>query len=101
MQKPSAALVRAQQYLQGRGVPQSCEQGLIYLKAATEQNDPRAAVQMGALYSSGFCVEQDRVKAYKWFASAHDLEPSNRWIDRNLNQLWAQMSPDERRKVQQ
>jgi hypothetical protein len=101
MQRPSAALVRAQQYLQGRGVPQSCEQGLIYLKAATEQNDPRAAVQMGALYSSGFCVEQDRVKAYKWFASAHDLEPSNRWIDRNLNQLWAQMSPDERRKVQQ
>jgi hypothetical protein len=100
-QKPSAALLRAQQYLQGRGVPQSCEQGLMYLKAATEEQDPRAAIQMGALYSSGYCVEQDRVKAYKWFSSARDMEPANPWIEKNLNGLWAQMTPEERRRVQQ
>lgn len=99
-QKPSPALIKAQRYLQGRGVPQSCEQGLMYLKAATEDNDPGAAVQMGALYSSGHCVQQDLVKAYKWFASAHDMQPENRWIEKNLNQLWAQMTPDERRRVQ-
>jgi len=99
-QRPSAALIRAQQYLQGRGVRQSCEQGLMYLKAATEQNDPRAAVQMAALYSSGHCVEQNRVKAYQWFSSAHELDPSNTWIEKNLNQLWARMSPEERRHVQ-
>jgi len=97
--KPSAALVRAQQYLQGRGVPQSCEQGMMYLKAATEENDPRAAVQMGALYSSGHCVQQDRVQAYKWFSTARNLEPENTWIEKNLNQLWAEMTPEERRNI--
>ena len=96
---PSPALVKAQQYLHGRGVRQSCEQGMVYLKAATRENDPDAAVQMGALYSSGFCVAQNRVKAYQWFASAQEMKPDNRWITKNLNQLWAQMTPDERRQI--
>ena len=74
--------------------------GLMYLKAATEENDPRAAVQMAALYASGHCVEQDRVKAYQWFSSAHELDPNNTWIEKNLNQLWARMTPEERRHVQ-
>ena len=54
---------------------------------------------MAALYSSGHCVQQDLVKAYKWYSSAHDLQPGNRWIERNMNQLWAQMTPDERHKA--
>ncbi len=95
--KPSAALVRAQQYLQGRGVPQSCEQGLIYLKVATDKGDPGAAIQMAALYASGHCVKQDRVMAYRWFNSAHELEPANMWIQKNMDQLWGQMSDQERR----
>jgi len=95
--KPSAALVRAQQYIRGRGVPQNCEQGLIYLRAATEKNDPGAAIQMAALYSSGLCVKQDRVMAYRWFNSAHELQPANMWIQKNMDQLWAQMTSQERR----
>lgn len=95
--KPSAALLRAQQYLQGKGVPQNCEQGMLYLRAATEKNDPGAAIQMAALYSSGHCVKQDRVMAYRWFNSAHELEPANTWIQRNMDQLWAQMTSQERR----
>jgi uncharacterized OB-fold protein len=95
--KPSAALLRAQQYLQGRGVPQNCEQGLLYLKAATDKGDPGAAIQMAALYASGHCVKQDRVMAYRWFNSAHELEPANMWIQKNMDQLWAQMSSQERR----
>ncbi len=95
--KPSAALLRAQQYLQGRGVPQNCEQGMLYLRAATEKNDPGAAIQMAALYSSGHCVKQDRVMAYRWFNSAHELQPANIWIQRNMDQLWAQMTSQERR----
>ena len=95
--KPSATLVRAQQYLQGRGVPQSCEQGMIYLKAATDKGDPGAAIQMAALYASGHCVKQDRVMAYRWFNSAHELEPANMWIQKNMDQLWAQMTSQERR----
>ena len=95
--KPSAALARAQQYLQGRGVPQSCEEGLLYLKAATDKSDPGAAIQMAALYASGHCVKQDRVMAYRWFNSAHELEPANMWIQKNMDQLWAQMTSQERR----
>ena len=97
--KPSAALVKAQKYLHGRGVRQNCEQGLVYLKAATEENDPQAAVQMAALYSSGFCVQQDRVKAYRWFSSAQEMNPDNHWIAKNMSQLWAQMTPSERRQA--
>lgn len=98
--KPSMALIQAQNYLQGRGgVRQNCEQGLVYLKAATEKSDPAAAVQMGALYASGHCVQQDRVMAYRWFNSAHELDPANPWIQTNLDQLWAQMSPQERHQI--
>ena len=95
--KPSAALVRAQKYIRGTGVPQNCEQGLLYLKAATDKSDPGAAIQMAALYSSGICVKQDRVMAYRWFNSAHELQPANMWIQKNMDQLWAQMSSQERR----
>jgi uncharacterized protein YdeI (BOF family) len=95
--KPSAALVRAQQYIRGTGVQQNCEQGLLYLRAATDKNDPGAAIQMGALYSSGVCVKQDRVMAYRWFNSAHELQPANMWIQKNMDALWAQMSSQERR----
>ncbi len=97
--KPSMALVNAQRYLQGKGVRQNCTQGLQYLKTATQQNDPEAAVQMAALYASGHCVRQDRVQAYKWFTSANELQPSNPWIEKNLNWLWAGMTSAERRQI--
>ncbi len=96
-QKPSSTLLRAQQFLQGKGVQQNCEQGLIYLRAAAQKNEPAAAVQMGALYAAGHCVQQDKVMAYRWFNAAHELQPANQWIQRNLNQLWAQMSEQEHR----
>ncbi len=99
--RPSATLLRAQQYLQGRGVKQNCEQGLMYLRAAAEKNEPAAAVQMGALYASGHCVQRDQVAAYRWFNSAHELDPANPWIQTNLDQLWAQMTPQERQRAAQ
>lgn len=96
-EKPSPTLTRAQQFLHGRGVPQNCEQGLVYLRAAAQKNEPAAAVQMGALYASGHCVHQDRVMAYRWFNSAHELEPANQWIIKNMDVLWGQMTEQERR----
>jgi TPR repeat protein len=96
-QKPSSTLLRAQQFLQGKGVQQNCEQGLVYLRAAAQKNEPAAAVQMGALYASGHCVQQDKVMAYRWFNAAHELQPANQWIQRNLNQLWSEMSDQEHR----
>ncbi len=97
--QPSPALVRAQQYLQGKGVRQNCEQGLVYLRVAARGNDPEAAVQMGALYSSGHCVRLDRVMAYRWFTSAREQEPENRWIQQNLDLLWARMTSQERQQI--
>lgn len=100
LRRPSAALLRADQYLHGKGgVTQNCEQGLIYLRAAVKNNEPAAAVQMGALYATGHCVQQDRVMAYRWFNSAHELDPRNPWIQTNLDQLWARMTPQERRQA--
>jgi len=99
-QKPSAALLRAQQYLQGRGVRQNCEQGLLFLRAATEQDDAGAAIQMGALYASGHCVRRDPVKAYQWFNVARQQQPENRRLENNLNRMWAEMTPQERQRLQ-
>lgn len=99
-EKPSPALSKAQRYLQGKGVRQSCAQGMMYLKAATEQNDPNAAVQMAALYASGHCVQRDRVKAYQWFATANSQQPGNQWIAKNMNHLWAEMTPQQRRQFE-
>ncbi|HLY99256.1 MAG TPA: zinc ribbon domain-containing protein [Candidatus Angelobacter sp.] len=98
--RPSAALLRAQQYLQGRGVRQNCEQGMLFLRAATEQDDASAAIQMGALYASGHCVRRDPVKAYQWFNVARQQQPENRRIEDNLNRMWAEMTPQERHRVQ-
>src|SRR5262249_2013641 len=58
--KPSPELVKAQQLLQGKGgVSPNCEQGLVYLRAAAQKNEPAAAVQMSSLYATGRCVQQD------------------------------------------
>lgn len=98
--RPSKMLMKAQQYIQGTGgMAQNCEQGLVYLRAAAQKNEPAAAVQMGALYASGQCVKQDRVMAYRWFNSAHELQPSNQWIQRNMDHLWGEMNAQERRQA--
>src|SRR5262249_4095123 len=95
--KPSAALLKAQQYL--RGTSPNCEQGLVYLRAAAQKNEPAAAVQMSTLYSVGQCVQQDRVMAYRWLNSAHELAPGNASIQTRMDMLWGQMTSQERRQA--
>jgi hypothetical protein len=98
--QPSSMLMKAQQYLQGSGgVRQNCEQGLIYLRAAAQKNDPEAAVQMGALYASGHCVQRDPVMAWRWFNSAREQEPTNQFIKANMDRLWSGMTEKERRQA--
>jgi hypothetical protein len=89
----------AQRYLQGKGVPQDCNRGVSLLRSAARQANPKARIQMAALYLSGHCVEQNLPQAYSWFAQAQELEPNNAWIERNLNSLWAKMTDEERRRV--
>jgi hypothetical protein len=90
---------RGQAYLSGHGAPQSCDQGVVYTRAAAQQGNPKAAVQMGALYATGRCVSQDRVQAYNWFNEALRNDPNNEYVERSRSTLWAQMTSEERQRA--
>jgi TPR repeat protein len=90
---------RGQAYLSGHGAPQSCDQGVVYTRASAQQGNPKAAVQMGALYATGRCVSQDRVQAYNWFNEALRNDPNNEYVERSRSTLWAQMTEEERQRA--
>ena len=90
---------RGQAYLSGHGAPQSCDQGVVYTRAAAQQGNAKAAVQMGALYATGRCVSQDRVQAYNWFNEALRNDPNNEYVERSRSTLWAQMTSEERQRA--
>jgi TPR repeat protein len=92
-------LVQGENYLYGRGVRKSCQQALVYFRAAANEENAPAMSHLGAMYASGNCVPIDRRAAYKWFARAGSTDPSNQWIQRNLNMLWRDMSAEERASV--
>lgn len=93
-------LIKAQQYLQGKnGSGQNCQQGLVYLRSAIAKSNPKAMVQMGALYMSGKCVTQDPVAAYNWLSEAQSFDPYNPWIAKSKTALYASMTDSERQKI--
>lgn len=92
-------IIQADKYIQGRGVRKNCSTGINLLRQAVSEGNPAASVKLGALYWSGTCVTQSKVTAYRWFSRAHSLEPTNRWVERSRNSLWASMSPEEQRRV--
>lgn len=92
-------LLAGEKYLYGRGVAQDCDQAVIYLRAAAEEQNAPAMAHLGAMYASGQCVNQDRKAAYSWFARAQLADPKNKWITRNLNMLWRDMSPEQRAAI--
>jgi TPR repeat protein len=62
---------RAQAYLgfmyqNGRGVPQSFEEGARLYRASAEQGFPPAQYMLGLMYDKGQGVPQDYVLAYMW-----------------------------------
>jgi hypothetical protein len=87
----------AQKYLYGRGgVAQDCDRGMRLLKPAANQGNPKAMVEMGALYSAGLCAPHDLPTAYRWFALASRKEPDNASIQTDLQKLWSEMTQPER-----
>jgi hypothetical protein len=90
----------AQKYLQGKGVEQNCDLGMRLLRSAADEPNPHAKIQMGALYLTGHCVQQDQAEAYRWFSQAYSLDPKNSWVEKNLTEIWARMSPEERERAQ-
>jgi hypothetical protein len=87
----------AQKYLYGRGgVSQDCDRGMRLLKPVANQGNPKAMVEMGALYSAGLCTPHDLPTAYRWFALALRKQPDNASIQGDLQKLWSEMTQPER-----
>jgi hypothetical protein len=86
----------AQKYLYGRGAPQDCDRGLKLLKPAANAANPKAMIEMGALYSAGLCTPRDLPTAYRWFAIALRKEPDNEPVQKDLQKLWSEMTQPER-----
>lgn len=99
---PDDALVgNAEKYLYGRGVPQNCDRALVSLRAAADRQNVRARALLGTMYATGHCVPRDLPNAYRWFAQASRQETDNMWIQRNLEMIWREMTPQERQLAMQ
>ncbi len=86
----------AQKYLYGKGVRQDCDRALRILKPAADQANPKAMIEMGALYSAGLCTPRDLPTAYRWFALALRKQPDNQSVQTDLQKLWGEMTQPER-----
>lgn len=96
---PESALdpvTEAHPYLYGRGAAQDCDRGLRILKPAANAGNPKAMIEMGALYSAGLCTPHDLPTAYRWFALALRKDPSNDQVQTDLQKLWSEMTQPER-----
>jgi hypothetical protein len=89
-------VAEAQKYIYGRGVTQDCDRGMRLLKPAAAQANPKAMIEMGALYSAGLCTPHDLPTAYRWFAMALRKEPDNQAVQSDLQKLWGEMTQPER-----
>jgi len=97
--KPAApydAVSEAQKYLYGRGASQDCDRGMRLLKPQANKANPKAMIEMGALYSAGLCTPRDLPTAYRWFAMALRKDPDNTALHADLTKLWGEMTQPER-----
>ena len=95
--QPVDTVSEAQKYLYGRGgAAQDCDRGLRMLKPAANAANPKAMIEMGALYSAGLCTPRDLPTAYRWFAIALRKEPDNEAVQKDLQKLWGEMTQPER-----
>ena len=85
-----------ERYLYGRGVPEDCERAQRNLQIAARQSNAKAQTLLGAMYATGHCVGRDLPNAYRWFAKALHGDPGNSRVQRDLEVLWKQMTPEER-----
>ena len=91
-----ALVANAEKYLYGRGVPENCDRALSSLRAAAQRQNSRARSLLGSMYATGHCVPRDLPNAYRWFALASRDNTDNMWVQRNLEMIWREMTPQER-----
>ncbi len=85
-----------EKYLYGRGVPEDCSRAQRNLQIAARESNAKAQTLLGAMYATGHCVGRDLPTAYRWFAKALHGDPRNSRVQRDLEVLWKQMTPEER-----
>ena len=85
-----------EKYLYGRGARANCALAQRNLLIAARQSNPKAQTLLGAMYATGHCVNRDLPTAYRWFAQALHGDPGNFRVQRDLEVLWKQMTPEER-----
>jgi len=85
-----------EKYLYGNGVPANCDRAQKSLRAAAGHGNAKALSMIGTMYATGHCVDRDLPNAYRNFAKALHLDPSNSRIQSDLEILWRQMSSEER-----
>ena len=95
-----APVLLADMYVKGKGVPRSCEQALVLLRSASLKENAFARNRLAALYANGTCVARDRVKAYQLMSSALVADPGSDWARQTREDLWQQMTPEERVQAQ-
>jgi hypothetical protein len=109
--KPAAAVpalsdddrlvAEGERYLYGTGgVRPDCDRAQRDLKAGARASNTKAYTLLGAMYATGHCVSRDLPTSYRWFARALHQEPSNVRLERNLEVIWRQMTPEEKQIAQ-
>lgn len=91
-----ALFKRGEAFLYGRGVPESCDQAVKLLKAASDKSHAKARSTFGTMYATGHCVPRDLPSSYRWFALALRVDPNNPILEKDLSAVWNQMTPPER-----
>jgi hypothetical protein len=85
-----------EKYLYGHGVREDCALAQRNLLIGAQRSSTKAQTLLGAMYATGHCVNRDLPTAYRWFAKALHGDPSNSRVQRDLEVLWKQMTPEER-----
>jgi hypothetical protein len=89
--------LEGQKYLYGTGgVASNCARAQQYLTTSANNNNSKAQSTLATMYATGHCVRRDLPLAYRWFARALHEDPRNTRLDRDVQIMWNQMSPQER-----
>jgi TPR repeat protein len=97
--EPSAGdslAIEGERYLYGNGVPENCDRAQRSLTRAAQSGSTKAYTLLGAMYATGHCATRDLPTSYRWFARALHQDPSNTRLEKNLEVIWRQMTPEER-----
>lgn len=87
---------QGEKYLYGNGVPENCTRARTNLMAAAEHSNAQAQSVLGTMYATGHCATRDLPTAYRWFGRSLRQDPKNTRLEKDLQVLWNQMTPDER-----